>query len=566
MREMKTPFFLLCVFAIVSVALSERVPFEEDVFPISLPSEWDSLASCPAFYPVPIHIAIKQSNTRMLHDLVMNVSTPASPSYGKYLSHREVGDLFMPSVEHIRNVEAWIYSLCKENTCVWSKNREFVTLVLAAKDVEELLDTELTMHVHESGVMVGCYALNGYSVPDFVASAIDFVAGVTPRNIHPRRIHRQLRMAAGLKSNVDAKKVTPTIIRKRYNVPDDSGPVVSENLQAVVSFLGQYFSPKDLSQFYETYGAKGEGIEKIIGPNDATVPGMEASLDVQYLTGVANNVRTWVWSTGGKHEGQEPFMVWLQNVSSTENIPYLFSISYQDYEPSVSADYARRVDQEFQKLALRGVTLFTGSGDWGVGCEAPNPTCKRFAADFPSSSPHMTSVGATYIENTSEEKEVGIYFSSGGFSEIFDQPDYQRDAVSQFLKRTKTPTVYFNQSGRGFPDVGAVGEGFQVILHGQESEVGGTSASTPTFGAIVSLLNNERLKKGMPPMGFVNPFLYAAWAKNPNAYTDITEGNNKDGCCDYGFDCVEGWDPMTGLGTPNYEVLLEFALNPTKLI
>jgi tripeptidyl-peptidase I len=82
----------------------------------------------------------------------------------------------------------------------------------------------------------------------------------------------------------------------------------------------------------------------------------------------------------------------------------------------------------------------------------------------------MTSVGATYIENTSEEKEVGIYFSSGGFSEIFDQPDYQRDAVLQFLNRTKTPSAYFNQNGRGFPDVGAVGEGFQVILHGKESE------------------------------------------------------------------------------------------------
>jgi tripeptidyl-peptidase-1 len=54
----------------------------------------------------------------------------------------------------------------------------------------------------------------------------------------------------------------------------------------VVSFLGQYYSAQDLQQFQKLYGTPVLPIEHTFGPNDPTAPGVEASLDVQYLTGV----------------------------------------------------------------------------------------------------------------------------------------------------------------------------------------------------------------------------------------------------------------------------------------
>ena len=45
----------------------------------------------------------------------------------------------------------------------------------------------------------------------------------------------------------------------------------------------------------------------------------------------------------------------------------------------------------------------------------------------------------------------------------------------------------------------------------------GTSASAPTFAAMVSLLNEARLKQGRPAMGFINPFLY----EHSAAFTDV---------------------------------------------
>merc|ERR1712113_680123 len=114
------------------------------------------------------------------------------------------------------------------------------------------------------------------------------------------------------------------------------------------------------------------------------------------------------------------------------------------------------------------------------------------------------------------------------------------------------PKGSFPPSGRATPDVAALGEGFQVLADGEVESVGGTSASAPTFASFVSLLNEMRLKAGKPAMGYLNPFLY----QNAAAFRDVTVGTNaidRSGfVLDYGFPCAPGWDPATGLGTPNF--------------
>ena len=106
----------------------------------------------------------------------------------------------------------------------------------------------------------------------------------------------------------------------------------------------------------------------------------------------------------------------------------------------------------------------------------------------------------------------------------------------------------------------ALGEGYQVYVGGQVQAVGGTSASCPAFAAMVSLINEERLQHGKPPMGFLNPFLY----QNPHAFTDVTEGTNAIGRGNYalkfGFAAAPGWDAATGLGTPLFDKLRDAAL------
>jgi tripeptidyl-peptidase I len=97
-------------------------------------------------------------------------------------------------------------------------------------------------------------------------------------------------------------------------------------------------------------------------------------------------------------------------------------------------------------------------------------------------------------------------------------------------------------------------------VDGHPEAVGGTSASSPAFAGLMSLINEARLRSGKAAMGFLNPFLY----KNADAFTDVTKGSNKIGRggqpLPYGWNCSVGWDPATGLGTPLFDKLLAAAM------
>ena len=110
-----------------------------------------------------------------------------------------------------------------------------------------------------------------------------------------------------------------------------------------------------------------------------------------------------------------------------------------------------------------------------------------------------------------------------------------------------------------------MGTNYEVFLDGKLILVGGTSASTPVFAQMVSLLNTLRFNARMPPMGFIHPFLYDAWEQNVGAYRDIVANEPMEhGCCVPGFDCVDGWEPLNGLGVPDFEVLSQLALGMRK--
>jgi len=187
-----------------------------------------------------------------------------------------------------------------------------------------------------------------------------------------------------------------------------------------------------------------------------------------------------------------------------------------------------------------------------------------FYPSFPATCPYITSVGATaFITGTTgAEEAVYLFKSGGGFSQEFSIPDYQASDVAEYLNSgvSLPESCAFNATGRATPDVAALGdEHFQVVNGGSTIAVGGTSASCPTFSAIITLLNDIRLNNNQATLGFLNPFLYQA-AQTPGAFYDVTQGNNLNArCCisgkNDGFNCYSGWDPVTGLGTPNFDVL-----------
>jgi tripeptidyl-peptidase I len=172
----------------------------------------------------------------------------------------------------------------------------------------------------------------------------------------------------------------------------------------------------------------------------------------------------------------------------------------------------------------------------------------------------VTSVGATQVKpgasfTQPEEAAESEIYSGGGFSNVFSLPSYQASAVKTYFAQHKPPygPDRYNTSmqSRGIPDISANGVNYVIAIDGTFNYVYGTSASTPVVGSILTLINAARLDLGKSPIGFINPTLYA----NPGMFNDITSGGNQ-GCGTPGFTAVTGWDPVTGLGTPNFPKML----------
>ena len=133
--------------------------------------------------------------------------------------------------------------------------------------------------------------------------------------------------------------------------------------------------------------------------------------------------------------------------------------------------------------------------------------------------PSITAVGAT--QNI---PEVAAPYSSGGFSNIFNTPSFQSDAVNAYIASLGS-SYYgdYDVAGRAYPDVAAQGTSFEIMVDGIAEAVSGTSASSPVFASVIALLNDRLLAAGKPTLGFLNPFLYSS--KGQAALNDITTGS-----------------------------------------
>ena len=240
-----------------------------------------------------------------------------------------------------------------------------------------------------------------------------------------------------------------------------------------------------------------------------------------------------------------------------------------------------RIETQLKMLAARGVTVLSASGDggshWTFGkfnpldgavARALNVVgCDRQSDLFPAASPHVLAVGGTMWLQGDPAAAIGWSDASGasggGFSELWAMPAYQSEAVSSYIAAHTSSAGFaaagsYNVTNRAYPDVAAFMDGIPLCTNGRcEVISGGTSASTPTWGGLISLLNEARLAKGLSSLGLVGPRIWAlSESAKAEAFRDITKGDTKCGC-DNGFSAAKGWDAMTGWGEPLWPGLLK---------
>jgi subtilase family serine protease len=192
------------------------------------------------------------------------------------------------------------------------------------------------------------------------------------------------------------------------------------------------------------------------------------------------------------------------------------------------------------------VTVVASSGDngmystdWGWGGRQVKEV------ELPSSDPLVLSVGGTQL---SANAKTGAYIgetawngSGGGFSHLYVRPNYQ-DGVPEIAESRGVPDVAGDAAAPGGMAQVYTSDGTPQLI--TES---GTSGSAPLWAGIMALADQYAHKD----LGFVNPAIYdiGRSASYHRAFHDITTGFN-------GYEATPGWDPVTGWGSPNAQVLI----------
>ncbi|CAF1026457.1 unnamed protein product [Adineta steineri] len=419
--------------------------------------------------------------------------------------------------------------------------------------------------------------------------------------------------------------IIPQFVKKYYNIPEvqknDPSSVIS---QGSLQFLGQYYREQDLLLYAKLLELPIKSLKKnhIRGSNNQSNPGLETMLDVEQMSGLNPSAETWYFnydkSFNDSGFGENFFSIALL-LNQLDDIPQVMSVSYTEPEIGIcsvvsdcdnkimiaSQKYIDRTNLEFMKLGMRGITILVSSGDDGANGlggnnETVNCTNKVFYPGYPGTSSFITSVGGTELMNmmyetlpyqpsvclnktapvscVSDGDEVAAgmdygYTSGGGFSTVMVQPSYQKDVVNRYFQESQClnsefpkeypPSSMYNQYGRAFPDVAALGVYSFTVWNGVFRKVGGTSMSAPMWAGIVSILNSYSINMTNRTLGFLNPLLYKMAKDCPKCFKDITSGDNicvRDTCNDQckGFQASCGWDPVTGLGTPNVGKMLKY--------
>ncbi|KAF7939315.1 uncharacterized protein EAE97_007395 [Botrytis byssoidea] len=589
--------------AICAGLLSQALPAYGAVMEklAAAPSGWTAASETDSTAAITLTVGLAMQNLDQLEAKLLAVSTPGNAEYGNHLDIDEANALFAPSADASSAVTSWLTSAGARNIVSDGSTISFATTIEKANS---MLNASFKSYTSNGVTKV---RTTQYSVPDDVAEHIELISpttyfGKTVANA-PTKVTK--RTTSPSKVTVDAScstSITPKCIKELYNIGNYTPSVSSGSRIGFGSFLNESALYADLFQYESYFGIPEQNFTVTLingatnDQNEATASSGEANLDVQNIIGVAHPLPVQEFITGGSppfipnidfplpaNNSNEPYLPYYEYLLSQPNsaLPQVISNSYGDIEDTVPYAYAVRVCNLIGIMGLRGISVLESSGDTGVGagCVANDGlNTPYFQPQFPGTCPYITSVGGTQAV----APEVAWDDGSGGFSNYFPTAWYQVAAVDEYLSKHISPSTkeyyesYTNFSGRGFPDISAhsLTPDYQVVYDGKLSPSGGTSAAAPVVAGILGLLNDARFKAGKPALGFVNPLLYLL---GKGALNDITGGaaigcngvNGQTGTPVPGgavipyasWNATKGWDPVTGLGTPNFEKLKKLVLS-----
>jgi subtilase family serine protease len=335
------------------------------------------------------------------------------------------------------------------------------------------------------------------------------------------------------------------------------------------------------------------------GQEDKSAWALEVALDVETAHSVAPGANILLVTTPTAEtlgvQGFPQMMSAVQYVVD-HHLAQVVSMSLASAEEAfASTQSLLNLRHAFVSASQNGVTVLAASGDGGSANAYKTPVGKGGSTipyptvEWPASDPLVLGIGGTYLctdptatsgrttdsadppvncQANPGQAEVGWIASGGGFSHVFPRPDYQ---ASLPVGSTPIPA-----SARGVPDVALQAsartgdlvyltlppDGLSGLICPDGNpcstgwyDIGGTSLSTPQWAGMIAIA--DQVNGG--GLGLVNPAVYKIGADHTRYaadFFDVTTGNNQADPAVPGYSATTGWDPVTGLGTPNAQHLV----------
>ena len=559
-----------------------------------VPRGWTLVGPTTTNERLQFKVAMNPRNMDVLKAALYKVSDPTNPEYGQWWTGNQISELISPPREEQELVQNWLSTFNFE----YSLHGDYFIVEGDMHEVERALSTKFYTfrHTEKNGATVD--RAMEYTVPAFLDNVVKMVSGLT--GFPTTDAHRHLKVRTVSNKRDDSKgKVCPEVIWQLYNMAYTPETHFYNSSLCLVAYTNlPAYRDTDLKVFEDNTLLPEVTPDHIVGRFFSTIPLDESTLDVEYGIGISENTSTWFWTSSG----------WLYDFNTdflaTDPVPFVVSMSYGypedgqcdigDCNGMTNEQYTNTVNDQYLQMTMRGVTIVVSSGDQGAQGDF-NDKCDNknevLSSSFPGASEYVLSIGATMLNDPSPKDPPTTFHSpfcqtsdcstsrtekpcsypdalittGGGFSIYLDQPDYQKKEVTAYLNSgVPLPAARdYDPTKRAYPDVSAVGHNFYIQYIGASVLVDGTSCSAPVWGGILTRMNASRMAKGKSSLGFVNPLFYSLFESDPSYFNDITVGNNNctESCCGVGFTSSKGWDPVTGLGTPNYQKILNYVTN-----
>jgi hypothetical protein len=503
-------------------------------------------------------ISLPLRNEAALNTFLNELYDPASPKYHKYLTPEQFTERFGPTEQDYNRVirYAMKYGLTIRAT---SSNRLLLDVSGSADAIQRMLRTSIRIYRHPSQNRT-------FFAPD---ADPQIEPGVPIFHISGLDNYIIPRPAVQIKSS--SLNSSPAISSAQGSGPGGSykgtdfraayapGVTLNGAGQTVGLLELEGYYPSDITAYEAAAGLPNVRLTNVIvdgfsGVQSADTNGIvEVSLDIEMAIAMATNateIAVFEEQNGGN-------IVDMLNAMVNNSFIKQFSSSWLlGDNPSF--------DTIYKEMAAQGQSFFQASGDDGA-YYSNNENVEQYADDT-----NITLVGGTTLTTAgaggpwSSETVWNWGLSSGGSG---GGTNFNGIRIPSYQTNINMTANQGSTTLRNVPDVALTADNIFVTATNQQFTVGGTSCAAPLWAGFTALVNQQAVAAGRPPVGFLNPAIYAI-GKSPiytNDFHDITTGNNFNTTVNNRWSAVPGYDLCTGWGTPNGQNLINTLAPPDSL-